>query len=134
MMSHFLVRSVPSILLLLNIPRQLQRPFDVAILGSFTPPGQQDDYLPGAKSKVDSITRAMVDAHFGHTFTHRFDIARISQGCPSNANIYAGRGCSVSQRDKPRGILFGLMDFIHQLILSRTTDTLNSTLALRLQG
>jgi hypothetical protein len=52
---------------------------DVAILCGLVTPCKEDDKLGTAAREVNTITRAVVDAKFGNSFTHRLGITDVPE-------------------------------------------------------
>jgi hypothetical protein len=64
-----------------------------------------------ALNEIDSIPGTIVDAELRDAFTHRFHVAGIAQGQPTDARIDSSPRLPILQAPKPIGIFIGLPDF-----------------------
>jgi hypothetical protein len=71
-----------------------------------------------ALNKINPVARAVVDTQFGNAFTDRFQIAGVSKGQATNADINLCACLPISQSGKPIRVSACLSDFDRDRIVS----------------
>jgi hypothetical protein len=103
---------------LLEFSRQFECCFDISVLSPLIAAGEQDYERLPALNKIDSVSRAIVDAQLRDSFSHRFDVAGVAQRQATDACIGASPRLPIPQALKPCGIFIGLPDCNYRLIVS----------------
>ena len=91
----------------------MQGCLDVPALGSFVPPGQQNDNGVALLLEVHPVARSVVDPQLRNAFADGPDVSRVPGGQTLDPDQNAGPGARVPQAVQPLGVDLRLADLEH---------------------
>ncbi len=87
---------------------------NVLVLSPLVSTSEEHDQYAAALNEVHPVPRSMINPQLGNAFAHGFDITRVAEREPPDANVDATLGLAIAKGGEPLRVLVGLANLDHR--------------------